>query len=365
MLRALELAMRGEGRVEPNPMVGCVIARGGSIVAEGQHGRFGGAHAEVEALARFDGSPADAALYVTLEPCCHHGKTPPCTDAIGRSGIGRVFVAHPDPYPEVAGRGVAKLRAMGVEVIEGVCREEAAELLAPYRTRIEKGRPWILVKVAMSWDGKIATRSGDSRWISGESSRAVAHALRGRVDAVLVGIGTAERDDPLLTARPPGPRVATRVILDSQGRLPLDSRLVRSARETPVLVAVSESADPRAVDRLGDAGCEVWAGPADRAARLDRLLGELARRGMTNVLVEGGGHVIGSLRDADRIDEVHLFLAPRWIGGSLAVSPVAGRGPDSLADAAWIDRLALEVLDDDLYVRGRVRRERPSPQPTA
>src|SRR5262249_38998319 len=240
MRRALELAERGRGQVEPNPLVGAVVVRAGQAVGEGWHQHFGEAHAEVHALGAAGEAARDATLYVTLEPCCHHGKTPPCTDAILRAGIRRVVAAMTDPFPQVAGQGVAMLRAGGVEVAVGLGEAEARRLNAPYLKLLAAGRPYVHAKWAMTLDGKIATRTGDSKWISNEAARQRVHALRGRMDAILVGIDTVLADDPQLTARPPGPRTPTRIILDSRGRLPSDSLLARSARDVPVLLATTE-----------------------------------------------------------------------------------------------------------------------------
>ena len=234
MARALELAARGEGFVEPNPMVGCVIARGAEIIGEGWHRKFGGPHAEVEALHVAGTRARGATLYVTLEPCCHQGKTPPCTDAILASGLGRVVVAQRDPFPAVAGGGIERLRQAGLAVEVGLREAEARRLNAPYLKLTESGRPWVIAKWAMTLDGKLASRTGDSRWISNEASRAIVHQLRGRVDAIVVGRGTAGQDDPLLTARPAGPRVATRIVLDTRASLASDSQLVTTAGEAPV-----------------------------------------------------------------------------------------------------------------------------------
>ena len=229
MRRALELAAQGQGAVEPNPMVGCVIARGAEILGEGWHRRFGGAHAEVEALKLAGERARGATVYVTLEPCCHHGKTPPCTRAILDAGVARVVAAMPDPFPQVAGGGLAELRAAGIEVQSGVLEEEARKLNAPYLKLLSTGRPWIIAKWAMTLDGKIATAAGDSRWISCLDSRSIVHQLRGRVDAIVVGRGTAAADDPLLTARPPGPRTAMRIVVDTRASLSPQSQLVRTA----------------------------------------------------------------------------------------------------------------------------------------
>ncbi len=356
MRRALDLAASGQGFVEPNPMVGCVIARGAEIIGEGWHRRFGGDHAEVDALRLAGSRAAGATLYVSLEPCCHFGKTPPCTGAIVAAGIGRVVAALADPFPQVAGGGTAALRAAGVAVEVGLLADQARRLNAPYLKLLQRGRPWIIAKWAMTLDGKIATRNAQSQWISGPRSRQIVHALRGRMDAIVVGRETAARDDPLLTARPPGPRTATRVVLDTRAALPSQSQLVRTAGEAPLLVAVGSEAPPADCQRLRQAGCEVLVCPgASPAARLDALLAELGRRQMTNVLVEGGGRVLGSLLDARQIDEVHVFIAPKLIGGGAAPSPIAGQGVAELASALALDELFVESLDGDVYVRGRRR----------
>src|SRR5665213_509031 len=227
MRRALELAERGRGWVEPNPLVGAVVVRDGQIVSEGWHQRYGEAHAEVNALATAGEAARGATLYVTLEPCCHQGKTPPCTDAILRAGVGRVVAAMSDPFPAVAGKGADLLCAAGVPVDFGIEEAAARRLNAPYLTLLAIGQPYVHAKWAMTLDGKIATRTGDSKWISNEASRHLAHKLRGRMDAVIVGVGTAIADDPQLTARPPGPRTAIRIILDSKCRLSADSVLAK------------------------------------------------------------------------------------------------------------------------------------------
>ncbi len=358
MQRALELAARGRGSVEPNPMVGCVVVRGAEIIGEGWHRRFGGAHAEVEALAIAGARAEGATMVVTLEPCCHQGKTPPCTRAIIEARLRRVVVAQRDPFAEVAGRGIAEMESAGIEVEVGLLEAEARRLNAPYLKLLGTGRPWVLAKWAMTLDGKIATRTGSSRWISGDESRKVVHALRGRVDAILVGRGTQARDDPLLTARPPGPRTAVRVVVDSRASLASASRLVRTAGEAPVLVAAGPEATDADRRRLAEAGCEVLVFEAEsRAARLDALLAELGRRRMTNVLVEGGSQLLGSLLDADAIDEVHAFIAPKLVGGASAPSPVAGQGIAQIAQALPLDAPELEQLGPDLYLHGPLLRK--------
>lgn len=353
MQRALQLALHGRGYVEPNPMVGCVIARGGAIVGEGWHGRFGGPHAEIEALRQAGEDARGATAYVTLEPCCHSGKTPPCTRALLHAGVRRMVVAAEDPFPQVAGRGTAELRRAGVTVEIGLLEREAERLTAPYRKLVQLGRPWVLAKWAMTLDGRIASRTGHSQWISNLSSRRVVHALRGRVDAIIVGSGTVLADDPQLTARPPGPRTALRVVLDGRLRTPLDCELVRTASDTPVLIATGPRADARRQRDLQEAGCELLVLDAPQPERRwSLLLEELGRRRMTNVLVEGGSQVLGSLRDLGDIDEVHVFVAPRLLGGQDAPASVAGLGAARIDDALPLEALQCESLDGDLHVWG-------------
>ncbi len=355
MARALELAVRGLGNVEPNPLVGCVIARDGAVVGEGWHQKHGGLHAEIEALAGAGQRAAGAALYVTLEPCCHTGKTPPCTRAIIAAGIRRVVCAQQDPFAQVSGGGFAELRAAGIKVETGLLEADAVSLNAPYLKLVRTGRPWTIAKWAMTLDGRIATRSGDSRWISGEASRAIVHRLRGRMDGILVGSGTARADDPLLTARPPGARTATRIVVDSHATLNNDSQLVRTAHDAPVLVAVGRHAAATECDRLAEAGCEIFICDGDdHTQRLCQLLDELGRRRMTNLLIEGGGRVLGTLFDAGLIDEVHLFIAPKIVGGDVAVSPVAGLGIERMADALRICDMQCQQVGEDIYLHGRV-----------
>lgn len=358
MERALDLARRGEGLVEPNPMVGAVVlSSSGATLGEGWHARFGGPHAEVAALAAAGEAARGETLVVTLEPCCHQGKTPPCTEAVLAAGIRRVVIAAGDPAPHASGRGVARLRTAGVEVVEGVAEDEAKKLIAPFAMLTVQQRPWVIGKWAMSLDGHVATATRESRWISGEASRRVVHTLRGRVDAIAVGIGTAVADDPLLTARPPGLRVPLRVVLDSRARLPLSSRLVATAGEFPTLVAVGPAADVVTIEQLRAAGCDVWQSMACEASdRLAELLAELGRRQLTNLLVEGGPTLLGSLFDADLVDEVHAFVAPKIIGGQAAAAAVAGRGIVSMQNAPRLSIESIESLGDDCFLRGRVAR---------
>jgi diaminohydroxyphosphoribosylaminopyrimidine deaminase / 5-amino-6-(5-phosphoribosylamino)uracil reductase len=349
---ALAEAEQGRGWVEPNPLVGAVIVNTGRCVGSGHHEKFGGPHAEVVALERAGALASGATLYTTLEPCCHFGKTPPCTKAILAAGIVRVVAAMRDPFPEVNGDGLASLEFAGLAVQSG-CEEEPARFLnAPYLKRITAGLPYVTAKWAMTLDGKTAVRTGDSRWISSESSRRLVHQLRGRTDAIVVGIGTVIADDPLLTARPQGPRSQTRVVLDRTAALPLSCQLVRTANEWPVLVAVTESADDLRCARLRDLGCEVVVLPGSRRVDVVPLLEELARRNMTNVLVEGGGRVLGSFLDEHQLDEIDVYIAPIIEGGDHATTPIRGNGSRAMADALRLGSIEVTKVDVDLRVRG-------------
>jgi len=359
MQRALQLARLGEGHVEPNPMVGCVVSLQGRIVGEGYHASYGGPHAEVIALQQAGPAATGATLYVTLEPCCHWGKTPPCTDAILAAKIQRVVVACYDPFPQVRGNGLQILRAAGVQVEVGLCAQDAAHVLAPYLTRLSRNRPWIIAKYAMTWDGKIATATGQSRWISNEKSRQAVHKLRGRVDAIAVGWGTVQQDDPRLLAEPPGPRRACRVVFDSQARLSCQSQLVHTVDQAPVCVVASEDAPASAVERLRAAGCQVWLGPKDSSERLQGFLRFQAQQGVTNFLVEGGARLLGAFFDADLIDEIHLFLCPKLVGGQNAPSPIGGRGIPQIEQARGLTIRHIEWFDEDAYLISRAVRNPP------
>jgi diaminohydroxyphosphoribosylaminopyrimidine deaminase/5-amino-6-(5-phosphoribosylamino)uracil reductase len=355
MRRALMLAARGVGRVEPNPMVGCVLVRRGRVVGEGYHRRFGGPHAEVEAIRAAGKAVRGATAYVTLEPCCHHGKTPPCTDALLAAGIDRVVAAMADPFPRVCGRGLDILRKAGVQVDIGLCEHEAIQLNGPYLKRQKLGLPWVILKWAQTIDGKIATRTGESRWISGEQSRKWVHQVRGRVDAIIVGVGTAIADDPLLDCRyGRRRRVAARVVIDPHLRTPSNAQLVRTARQIPTILVSSHGVSGKKAAVFEQAGAEVMSVRETRGGLdLRAMLKQLARRGMTNVLVEGGGKTLGSFYDQGLADEAIVFISRRLMGGELATSPLAGRGPARMKDVTqpvW-SRLT-GIGEDDVYRLG-------------
>lgn len=356
MLRALELAERGRGFVEPNPMVGCVIVKDGGVVGEGFHACFGGPHGEVAALQAADANAKGSTLYVTLEPCCHQGKTPPCTKAVIAAGIRRVVVAMQDPFAAVSGKGLTELREAGIEVEVGLHEDLARRLNGPYLKLLLTGKPWVIAKWAMTLDGKIATRSGYSKWISGSAARDVVQSLRSRVDAIVVGRRTAEMDDPLLTARPADgvpPRIATRVVVSSQARLSAESQLAKTAKDIPVLLVCGPDAQKRDLRRLAGKGVEVLPFLAEtRYERTLQLLDELGSRRMTNILVEGGSQLFGTLFDARQIDEVHIFIAPQIFGGEKAPSPIGGAGIGDISATLRLQGMQVKSLGDDIYLHG-------------
>jgi diaminohydroxyphosphoribosylaminopyrimidine deaminase / 5-amino-6-(5-phosphoribosylamino)uracil reductase len=360
LARALELAERGRGRTSPNPLVGAVVVKDGEVLGEGFHAALGGPHAERAALAACgEADTRGATMYVTLEPCCHHGRTPPCTDAIREAGIARVVVASDDPTEKAAGRGLGILRDEGVEVAvaDGELATRARLLNQPFRKHARTGRPWVLLKSAMSLDGKVATRTGDSKWISGEEARRLAHRWRSEVDAVAVGIGTALADDPQLTARIEGvSRQPRRVLFDSEARLPLDSLLVRGAGEVPLTVVVSRAAPRLATDALEAAGVDVVVATGENEpARVRSALVQLGAAGLTSVLLEGGPHLAGAFLDAGEVDELRFFVAPVVVGGSSARDPLEGEGIERIAEAQRALTLECSRVAGDVLLSARLR----------
>jgi diaminohydroxyphosphoribosylaminopyrimidine deaminase / 5-amino-6-(5-phosphoribosylamino)uracil reductase len=360
LARAIELAERGRGQVSPNPLVGAVLVTGDGVIGEGFHRALGSAHAEVEAIEAAHGREiADATLYVSLEPCCHVGHTPPCTQAILDAGISRVVVASDDPSEHANGRGLGILRDEGVEVVldTGELAQRARLLNQPFRKYARTGRPWVLFKSAMTLDGKVATRSGDSKWISGEASRRRAHHWRAECDAVAVGVGTALADDPLLTARVQGVgRQPRRVVFDSLGRLPLTAQLVGDAKRAPLTVVVSRAAPRSATDALRTHGAEVIVATGENEpARVRSALDQLGAAGVSSILLEGGPHLAGAFLDAGEIDEIRLFLAPLILGGKTARDPLEGEGVDLVSEAVRALTLTCESVDDDLLIGARIK----------
>ena len=362
MRTALALARRGLGNVWPNPAVGCVLVRsgkgGGHVVGRGWTQPGGRPHAETEALARAGDAARGATAYVSLEPCNHHGRTPPCSDALVAAGIARAVVAHEDPDPRVSGGGIATLRAAGIAVQVGALGEAAAALNAGFLLRVREGRPFVTLKLATTLDGRIATASGESRWITGETARDWAHGLRASHDAVMVGIGTALVDDPELVCRLPGLplRPTVRIVVDSALRLPVASRLVQGSKTAPLWIVSASEVDYRRREALEAAGAEIIGVGADPRGRPDigATLRALGARGLTRVLVEGGGGLAGSLLGAGLVDAVAWFHAPRVIGDG-GRPAVAAFGVDRLARAPTFVRNAVRTLAADVletYRRG-------------
>jgi diaminohydroxyphosphoribosylaminopyrimidine deaminase/5-amino-6-(5-phosphoribosylamino)uracil reductase len=357
MRRALELAARGVGQVSPSPLVGCVIvADGGEIVGEGYYLYEGLKHAETLALEEAGLRAKGGTAYVSLEPHAHHGRTPPCTDALIKAGIRRVVAPVEDPNPSVSGKGFAHLRERGVEVSTGLMAREAWRLNEKYIHCMQTGLPFVHLKIACSLDGRIATRTGDSRWITGEPARARVHRLRHEYDAILVGVGTALTDDPLLTDRSGRARrrPLTRVVLDNNARLSPGSRLALTARDSPVLLFSAASAPSSSVAALEAQGVEIVRG-ADGGRDLPAVLEELVSRSIQSVLVEGGATVAGAFLDARLVDKVSFFIAPMIIGGERAPQAIGGTGAGRIADAIGLHDVEITQHGRDVEVTGYTR----------
>ena len=368
---ALRLARRGRGRVEPNPMVGAVLVRDGVIIAKGYHHHHGEPHAEIDALqrcARQGLSPNGCDMFVTLEPCNHHGKTPPCTKALIKAGIARVFVAMADPNPQVTGRGIERLRQADIKVEVGLCEDESRRLNEPYIKQITTGLPWVMVKWAQTLDGRIATQRGDSKWISNEHSRKLVHRLRARVDAIVVGIGTVLADDPLLTARSVAlRRTASRVVVDPHLKIPLGAKLLAPTgndRVLPrVIIGVSEkihAARPKKMIDLQARGVEFIALPDDGAdtskLSLRPLLEHLATtQQTTNVLVEGGSKLNGSMIQQELVDQVIAFVSPKVLGDAQAIPAVQGVRCDEISKCTQLSLHRVRRVGEDVMLDYRVR----------
>lgn len=357
--RAIELAQTARGHTSPNPLVGAVLVRGDRMIGEGFHARAGEPHAERVALENCEEDPAGATLYVSLEPCAHEGRTPPCTEAIAQAGIARVVVASDDPTPKASGRGLGVLRDEGIEVemVDGEVAESARLINQPFRKHARTGRPLVVFKSAMTLDGKVATRSGDSQWISGEASRARAHRWRAECDAVAVGIHTAIGDDPQLTARLEGvARQPSRVVFDSEASLPASSKLVKSAGDVPVILVRSRAAKRTATDALRNSGVEVIVTSGqNEAARVLAALDELGSRGVQSLLLEGGPHLAGVFLEAGEIDETRMFVAPMLAGGKDARAAIEGEGVERIDEALRALSTEVERIEDDILITSRLR----------
>lgn len=357
MQRALELANMAAGRTSPNPMVGAVLVRDGIVVGEGYHEKAGQAHAEIRALAAAGSRAKEATLYINLEPCCHQGRTPPCTEALINAGISKAVVAMVDPNPLVSGQGLTRLRGAGIEVVTGLLEKQARRMNEAFVKLIETGRPLVTIKTAMTMDGKIASSTGDSRWISGEQSRAYAHEMRNRADAILVGIGTVLQDDPMLNTRLPegNGRNPLRVILDSELEIPVGSRIVQSAGEIATVLYCSPGADESREKHLRQQGLEIFRlSGAGGLLDLNLVLENLGQRGICNLMVEGGARVNASLLLEGLVDKVVWIIAPRILGGAMAPSPVGGPGISKVDDAIGLVDLETRFIGEDLCISAYV-----------
>lgn len=355
MRRAMELAERGKGFVNPNPLVGALIVRSGRVIGEGWHEYYGGLHAERNAFKNCIEDPKGATLYVTLEPCCHHGKTPPCVDAVIEQGITRVVVGLGDPNPLVAGKGLEKLVNAGIEVVTGVEEEALREQNRVFLKYITTGLPWVALKTAMTLDGKIAAFSGDARWVTGDDARLRVHRMRSEYMGIMVGSGTVKADDPLLNCRLEGEhRQPVRIVVDSKASVAFDSQVVRTARVFPLLVAHTVRADEEQLEMIQEAGggtllCEEKDGRVDIAD----LLKKLGARGIDSILLEGGGELNYTFVKAEAIDEVYAFIAPKIVGGRTAKTPVEGEGVERMEEALELSSFAVEAIGRDILLMAR------------
>jgi diaminohydroxyphosphoribosylaminopyrimidine deaminase/5-amino-6-(5-phosphoribosylamino)uracil reductase len=356
MNKAIALARRGLSRVSPNPQVGCVLVKKGKIISQGYHQYFGGPHAEINALREAGLKAKGSTLYINLEPCCHYGKTSPCTEAIIEAGVKQVIVGMVDPNPLVNGKGLRRLKARGIKIKLGVLGAECAKLNEPYIKYITRELPFVILKSAMSLDGKIATPRGDSKWITNETSRRYVRRLRGQVDAILVGIDTVLQDNPGLLSSHFGKK-PIRVVLDSQLRIPLNARVLNS--RAPTIVASHKEADKKRIDSLEARGVEVlripkWKKHPQRGLDLRYLMKKLARRGVVSLLVEGGGKVNASALESGLVDKVLFFIAPKIIGGRNSVTPVEGEGVDKIGQAIKLKDIKFRRLGPDILFEGYV-----------
>ncbi|MDO5349295.1 MAG: bifunctional diaminohydroxyphosphoribosylaminopyrimidine deaminase/5-amino-6-(5-phosphoribosylamino)uracil reductase RibD [Lachnospiraceae bacterium] len=373
---ALQLAKKGCGWTSPNPMVGAVIVKDGRIIGQGYHERYGDLHAERNALASCTESPKGAAIYVTLEPCCHQGKQPPCVDAILEAGISRVVIGSDDPNPLVAGKGIQILRSHGVSVTQHVLKDKCDRINDVFFYYIQTRLPYVAMKYAMTMDGKIATYTGASRWITGEASREHVHKLRHRYQGIMVGIGTVLADDPLLTCRMEGGRDPIRIICDSRLRTPLSSQIVRTARQIPTILATCCD-DPARQSPYLEAGCEILVIPSDSASgrsskaseafpqpgcpaspmghiRLPELMRQLGARGMDSILLEGGASLNWAALESGIVNKVYTYIAPKVLGGASAKSPVGGTGFSLPDHAVPLKNSVITRLGDDFLIESEV-----------
>ena len=363
MKRAIELAKQGVGWTAPNPLVGAVVVKNGRVIGEGYHRKYGELHAERNALAACTEDPAGATLYVTLEPCCHYGKTPPCTEIIIEKKIAKVVIGSRDPNPKVAGKGARILREHGINVVEDYMREACDALNPVFFHYISTKTPYVVLKFAMTLDGNIATRTGASKWITGEAARNHVHQLRGRYAGILAGIGTVLADDPMLNCRIDGAHQPLRIILDSHLRIPMGSRLVRSAKEYPLLIVCNESTRDREegtnrIQKLEEAGAKVWTLPEKNGhPDLNVLMQRLGEEKIDSVLIEGGGTVNEAVLKAHIVHHVYAYIAPKIFGGEDAKTPVEGSGIRLPQECAKLRLAKITVLLNDMLLEYDVEGE--------
>lgn len=363
MRRAIELAKKGSGHVNPNPLVGAVIVRDGEIIGEGYHECYGQLHAERNAIAnakKRGNSLEGSTIYVTLEPCCHYGKTPPCTEAIIEEKIARVFVGSDDPNPLVSGKGFQMLREKGIEVIPHFLKEECDAMNHVFFHYIRTGTPYVAMKYAMTMDGKIACYTGDSKWVTGEESRAHVQTLRNHYKGIMAGIGTVLADDPMLNCRIEGGKDPIRIITDSHLRIPMDSQLVRTAGQQPLIVACLPDADEEKAAQLQEKGVEVLRIPGVTTADITEeqkevislpvLMKELGARKIDGILLEGGGQLNESALQAGIVDRIYCYIAPKIFGGAQAKTPVEGQGLTRAADAWQFNRIGMQEFGQDILL---------------
>ena len=375
MQRAIALAKKGAGFVNPNPMVGCVVVKDNEIIAEGYHEYYGGLHAERNALTNTAADCKDATLYVTLEPCCHHGKTPPCTDIIIEKGIKKVVVGLLDPNPLVAGKGISILQNAGIEVVTGVEEDKIKELNKVFLKYIKTKRPYVILKTAMTLDGKIASHTGDSKWITNEKSRQLVHKLRSEMMGIVAGIGTVKADNPMLNCRLEGQqttdnrqqsvRQPIRIIVDTKASISLDSNIVKTANEYRTILAVGDcmaSKQPTAKSQQPKADilksfnveilqCEEKDGHVD----INDLMIKLGQMGIDSLLLEGGSCLNAAFLEAGCVDEVYAFIAPKIIGGEHSKSPIGGKGIELMKDAITFDKVEIEQIENDILIKGKIK----------
>lgn len=357
MRLAMTLAERGAGHVNPNPMVGAVIVKDDRVIGQGWHARYGDLHAERAALAACTEDPRGAVIYVTLEPCCHHGKQPPCTDALIEAGIARVVTGAGDPNPLVNGKGIRILREHGIEVTEGVLAAECRRQNEVFFHYIQTRRPFVVMKYAMTLDGKICTFSGDSRWVTGPEARTHVHQTRKRLAAIMAGVGTVIADDPMLNCRVTDPADPIRVICDSGLRTPQDCAIVRTAGKIPTIIATC-CADEARSRPYTDAGCQIIVTNAkDGHVDLAQLMELLGARGIDSILLEGGGTLNFSALKAGIVQKVQAYIAPKLIGGTGAKTPIEGAGLELMASAVPLTHLTVTALGDDILIEGYIERE--------